>query len=202
MAMGTETPATCTLSSTVPSPGQRRPSRRPSAMAAKIHSGRKRSSVERRRSTGVSSVVWAATAGGAAVVMTGASAGVIGESGRRSRARVVFALVHAGFSAGPLVVQRLNSRETRTDARNQVAMHRVLRLGQAIVRELPLARCLHESRAAEVGEVPRDGGLRQSEDLDDVADAQLTRGKQAEYPDARGVGEALEEFVEDDDSRR
>ena len=47
--MGTETPATCARSSIAPSPGNARPSTSPSAMAAKIQSGRNRSSVDSPR---------------------------------------------------------------------------------------------------------------------------------------------------------
>ena len=52
IAIGTDTPATCTLSSTAPSPGSARPSTRPSAIAAKIQTGRNRSSVESCLTTG------------------------------------------------------------------------------------------------------------------------------------------------------
>ena len=52
IAIGTDTPATRTLSSTAPRPGKARPSISPTAMATKIQTGRNRSSVERRLTTG------------------------------------------------------------------------------------------------------------------------------------------------------
>ena len=80
-------------------------------------------------------------------------------------------------------------------------MHCVSRLRQAVVREFPLARRRDEAHAPQVGEVPRDGRLREREDLDDVADAELPRGEHAEDADARRVGEALEDRVEVVDGR-
>ena len=75
-------------------------------------------------------------------------------------------------------------------------MHGVLGLGEAVVRELPLARRLNEPHSAQVRQVARDRGLGQPEDVDDVADAELPSGEHAQDADASRVGKALEDRVE------
>lgn len=74
-------------------------------------------------------------------------------------------------------------------------MNRVAGLGQPVVRELPLTGDLDEFCHSEHGEVARDGGLREVENFDDIADAQLTGGEQTQDAEPGRVGERLEEGV-------
>src|SRR5688500_16415512 len=67
---------------------------------------------------------------------------------------------------------------------------------EPVMCEVPRAGHVDEPRGAERGQVARDRRLRQAEKLDDVADAQLAGGEQAENAEPGGVGERLEEGVE------
>lgn len=67
--------------------------------------------------------------------------------------------------------------EAGGDATDERLVHGVARLGQAVVRELPVAGRRDEPAAPQVGQVARDGGLGDAEYFDDVADAQLAGGR-------------------------
>lgn len=71
-----------------------------------------------------------------------------------------------------------------------------LRLCEAVMRELPLARDFDEPSSMEVSKVPRDARLREGEDLDKVADAELTGDEQIQDANPGGVRKASEEQIE------
>lgn len=69
------------------------------------------------------------------------------------------------------------------------------RLGQAVVVPGALLPGLHQTRPLQVGQVPRDRRLRQLQDLEEVADAQIAVPQQVHNPQPRRVGEGFEELV-------
>lgn len=79
-------------------------------------------------------------------------------------------------------------------------MHRVRRIGEAIVGELPVARDFHQPRPVEVPKVPGDGRLREVEELDQVTDAQLPRHQEAENTNAGRIGKSLEQEIQISDA--
>ena len=81
-------------------------------------------------------------------------------------------------------------------------MHGMCGSSQPVVCELPFAFSLDEPHAPQIGEVPRDGGLRKLKDLHYVAHAELTRGEYAQNANAGGVRKTLEHFVKVGDRRR
>ena len=60
----------------------------------------------------------------------------------------------------------------------------------------PLSHRISASRNVQVPEMPRDGGLRQPEQLDQVADAQFAGHEQVEDAEAGRIGEAAEQEIE------
>jgi len=109
---------------------------------------------------------------------------------------------YARLGAPAFLVQRGDAAEARADAVDEILMYGMLRLGQTVVSELKLACRPDESHSPEVGEMPRNRGLREAEDVDDIANAELPRDEQAQDSDARRIGEALEHAVEIVDRRR
>lgn len=79
-------------------------------------------------------------------------------------------------------------------------MNGVLWFGEPIVRELRLARGLDESRPSEVCQVPRDRRLGQSQDIYEIAHAELAGRQQTEDPDSRRISEPAEYVVQVVDS--
>lgn len=75
-------------------------------------------------------------------------------------------------------------------------MDRMAGLSQPVIRELPLTGHIDEPRLSKYGEVTRDRGLRELEDLDNVAHAQLAGGQQTEDAKPGGIGERLEKGVD------
>ena len=75
-------------------------------------------------------------------------------------------------------------------------MNRVYRLREAIARDIPLARRLDEPRSPEIREMPRDRRLRDVEQVDDIADAELASGEDIENAKAHRVGKPPKERVE------
>lgn len=80
-------------------------------------------------------------------------------------------------------------------------MNGVLRLRETIVRKFPFARRVDESHSAQIGQMTRHCGLWQAENVDDIADAELPCGENAENPDAGRISEALEDRIEIIDRR-
>ena len=70
------------------------------------------------------------------------------------------------------------------------------RLDHAIVHPLSLPSGRHNSRPAQVSEMPRDLGLRHLQDFDEETHADLVIPHQIEYPQAIAVGKRDEEFFE------
>ena len=68
-------------------------------------------------------------------------------------------------------------------------------LRKAVVSELPLPVDFHEAGTVEVAEVTRDGGLRKSEQIDQVSDAEPAGVVQVQDPDPGGIGKAAEQVV-------
>lgn len=75
-------------------------------------------------------------------------------------------------------------------------MHRQGRLGEAVVRELPFTRDVDQAGAVKVAEVPGDGGLRQDQQADQVADAELAGDEKIQDANPRGVREASKKEIE------
>ena len=75
-------------------------------------------------------------------------------------------------------------------------MHGVLRLGEAVMCVLGLARDLDEATAPQVGEVPGHQRLWQVEQLDQVTDTELAGGEQIQNSQPRRVGKAAEQRFE------
>jgi hypothetical protein len=69
-------------------------------------------------------------------------------------------------------------------------------IGESVMRKPRVARHLDQSHAPQIGEMPGDRWLRESQNVDDVADAQLPSGEDAQDADASGIGEALEDGIE------
>lgn len=69
-------------------------------------------------------------------------------------------------------------------------------LSQAIVSPFAIAACGDESGAAQIGEVSRDLGLVGSQDFHARADAEFVVAEQVYEPQARWIGECLEQDVE------
>lgn len=70
-------------------------------------------------------------------------------------------------------------------------MDRVLWCRQLVMGELLGAHDLYEARMAERGEMTRHVRLRQLQQIDDVAYAELARGQYVQDPKARGIGECF-----------
>jgi hypothetical protein len=75
-------------------------------------------------------------------------------------------------------------------------MYRQVGVGEPVVREFPFSRGLDEAGSTQVPKVPRDGGLRKPQELDQVADAEFAGGEEIEDPDPGRVGEPTEEKIE------
>jgi len=75
-------------------------------------------------------------------------------------------------------------------------MHGEARVGEAVVREFPFSRDLNEAGSMQVTEVPRDGGLRKPQELDQVTNTELASDEEVEDPNPGRVGEAAEQKIE------
>ena len=75
-------------------------------------------------------------------------------------------------------------------------MNRVYWVGEAIARDIPFARRLDEPRSPQVREMPRDRWLREVEQVDDIADAELASGEDIQNAKAHRVGKPPKERVE------
>lgn len=80
-------------------------------------------------------------------------------------------------------------------------MYGVLWLREAVVRETGLTSRFDQPHPTEICEMSRDGGLRQTKYVHDVAHAELASCEHAQNTDARGVSEPLEDRVETVDGR-
>jgi hypothetical protein len=75
-------------------------------------------------------------------------------------------------------------------------MNREIGVSKSVVRELPLPRHFDETGSMEVAKVTRDGGLREREELDEVADAELPSDQQIQDTNPGRVREAPKEKIE------
>ncbi len=70
---------------------------------------------------------------------------------------------------------------------------RVLQFRQRVVHPFPVATPFDHAGTAQVGEMPRDLGLRIAEDRDEIADAELAGAKKIEQPQAGGIAQRQEQ---------
>jgi len=101
-----------------------------------------------------------------------------------------------GFGSSPLPIELIDAAEAGPDAAEEGAMDGETGIGKPVVGELPLPRDLDETGSMEVAKMTRDGGLRDREDLDEVADAELPGDEQIQDANPGRVREAPEEEIE------
>ena len=111
------------------------------------------------------------------------------------------AVTDSRLSLQPLSIERLDAAETGAHTADEIAMNRITWWRESVVREFPLACDFDEACISQRGQMPRDCRLRKIEDFDDIADAQLTGGKQAEDAKPGRIRERLEQGVQIRDGR-
>lgn len=118
---------------------------------------------------------------------------------------VLFARMRLSFidfrcSQPALLIEGSNSGKTGTHAPDQVAVYGISGLRQSVVGESPLRPRFDEARPAQVGEMPGHRRLRQSQQGDDIAYAELASGEDVEDPNTGRIGKPSEQRVEIGDS--
>lgn len=75
-------------------------------------------------------------------------------------------------------------------------MDSVFRSGKPVIRELQVAFDFDKTHSPQIREMPRDSWLREPQNFDDIADTQLTGGKETQYSNSRWICKAFEDFIE------
>jgi len=70
------------------------------------------------------------------------------------------------------------------------------------MRELRIACYVNQARSTQISEVARHGWLWEAEDVDDIADAQLSGGEETQDSDSCGISESFENCIEIADGGR
>lgn len=196
MPIGTETPATLTASSSAPRPGKARPIAIPKAIAAKIHKGRNRSIVERRRTI---------NAVAAGTVLSGC--GRVGGTEElytvklRESARIHGSSFHSCLSLASFLIKRCDAAKTCAHTTDEILVYCMIGSSKTVVRKPEVAFYLDETHSAQISQVSGNGRLRQIENLNHIEDTQLACGKETQDSDPRWIGKALEHPVEVVDGR-
>jgi hypothetical protein len=73
---------------------------------------------------------------------------------------------------------------------------RIARSKKPIVHPPPLSPCGHDSRVAEIRQMPRDFRLADFEDLHEIADANFLVGDEIEEAKARAIGQSAKEKID------
>lgn len=97
---------------------------------------------------------------------------------------------------GALTVERGDARQARPDTIQKVAVNGVRRFRKAITSEPPFSRNIDQASPAQISKMPRHGGLREAENQNDVADAEIPGGKHVQDAQAHGVGESAEQAID------
>src|SRR5581483_2467502 len=97
-------------------------------------------------------------------------------------ARIALPRADAVLRGRALINQRLDALEAAAHGVEQRTMDRVVRRRETVVRELLRANDVDEPRMAERREMSRYGRLRQLEQIDDVAYAELTGRQHIQNP--------------------
>lgn len=114
----------------------------------------------------------------------------------QSLAWLLFAFANRLVGLSSLPVERAYSGKAALKAIDQVSVNRVSRLSQPVMSELGCSRHFNESGFAQEGEMPRHQGLRERQNLDQIADAQFSGCEQVHYANAGWVCESAKEILD------
>ena len=105
-------------------------------------------------------------------------------------------LGHSALGGASLAVERSDAGEARLHAFDEIAVNGMRWLREPVVSVLGFARYLDEPSATQVREVAGDQRLREIEQLDEVAHAELARREQIEDSQPGVISEPAEQRFE------